>query len=78
MNRVMLSLVLTLAFCFLIVLGVGLFQIMSHVLNNNLVVLAVGFSLIFSMIYAVVNNTDEGLGAISVLDKDDEDDSSIY
>lgn len=74
----MLSLVLTIAFCVLIVLGVGFFQIMSDLLNNNLLVLGIGFTLLFSMIYVVVNSTDEGLESISVLDnEDEEDDMSI-
>lgn len=78
MNKVMLSLVLTIAFCVLIVLGVGFFQIMSDLLNNNLLVLGIGFTLLFSMIYVVVNSTDEGLESISVLDnEDEEDDMSI-
>lgn len=77
MNKVMLSLVLTMAFCVLIVLGVGFFQIMSDVLGNNLAVLGIGFVLLFSMVYVVVNSTDEGLENISVLDKDDEDNNSI-
>lgn len=74
MNKVMLSLVLTMAFCVLIVLGVGFFQIMSDLLNNNLLVLGIGFALLFSMVYVVVNSTEEGLENISVLDNENEED----
>ena len=72
MNKVMLSLVLTMAFSFLVVLGVGFFQIMSDLLNNNLAVLGIGFGLLFSMIYVVVSNTENELEGISVLEEDDE------
>lgn len=68
----MLSLVLTLAFCVLIVLGIGFFQVMSDLLNNNLLVLGVGFSLLFLIVYSVVTNTEDELEQISVLDEDDE------
>lgn len=72
MNKVMLSLVLTMAFSVLVVLGVGFFQIMSDLLNNNLAVLGIGFGLLFSMIYVVVSNTENELEDISVLEEDDE------
>ena len=72
MNKVMLSLVLTMAFSVLVVLGVGFFQIMSDLLNNNLAVLGIGFGLLFSMIYVVVSNTENVLEDISVLEEDDE------
>ena len=68
----MLSLVLTMAFSVLVVLGVGFFQIMSDLLNNNLAVLGIGFGLLFSMIYVVVSNTENELEDISVLEEDDE------
>jgi len=72
MNKVMLSLVLTLAFCVLIVLGIGFFQVMSDLLNNNLLVLGVGFGLLFLIVYSVVTNTEDELEQISVLEEDDE------
>lgn len=68
----MLSLVLTLAFCVLIVLGIGFFQVMSDLLNNNLLVLGVGFGLLFLIVYSVVTNTEDELEQISVLEEDDE------
>lgn len=73
MNKVMLSLVLTLAFSMLIVLGVGFFQIMSDLLNSNLAVLGLGFSLLYFVVYAAVSNTEEGLNELGVLDEDNED-----
>ena len=72
MNKVMLSLVLTLAFCVLIVLGIGFFQVMSDLLNNNLLVLGIGFGLLFLIVYSVVTNTEDELDQISVLEEDDE------
>lgn len=72
MNKVMLSLVLTLAFCVLIVLGIGFFQVMSDLLNNNLLVLGVGFGLLFLIVYSVVTNTEDESEQISVLEEDDE------
>lgn len=73
MNKVMLSLVLTLAFSMLIVLGVGFFQIMSDLLNSNLAVLGLGFSLLYFVVYAAVSNTEEGLNELGVLDEDSEE-----
>lgn len=69
----MLSLVLTLAFSMLIVLGVGFFQIMSDLLNSNLAVLGLGFSLLYFVVYAAVSNTEEGLNELGVLDEDSEE-----
>lgn len=73
MNKFILSLVLTLAFSMLIIFGVGFFQIMSNLLNNNLAVLGIGFSLLYLVVFAAINNTEEGLNELSVLDEDNEE-----
>lgn len=72
MNKVMLSLVLTLAFSVLIVIGVGFFLIMSNLLNNNLAVLSLGVGLLFSVVYIAVSNAEDELEQISILEEDDE------
>lgn len=68
----MLSLVLTLAFSVLIVIGVGFFLIMSNLLNNNLAVLSLGVGLLFSVVYIAVSNAEDELEQISILEEDDE------
>lgn len=73
MNKVMLSLVLTIAFSILVVLGVGFFHVMSSILNSNIAVLAIGFVLLYLLCFSVVSNVNEGLKEISVLDNDDEE-----
>lgn len=73
MNRVLLSLVLTLSFSVLIVLGVGFFHIMSEILNSNIAVLAVGFVLLYFICFISINNLNEGLNGLSILDEDDEE-----
>lgn len=73
MNKVLLSLVLTLAFSVLIVLGVGFFHLMSEVLNSNIAVLAIGFVLLYSLCFSAVSNLDGGLKEFSVLENDDEE-----
>lgn len=73
MNKVMLSLVLTFAFVVLIVLGVGVFQIISGLLNNDLAVLGVGFCLLYLFVYASLVNTDHSFKQLEVLDEDNEE-----
>lgn len=73
MNRVMLSLVLSMVFSVLVILGVGFFHVMSSILNSNIAVLAVGFGLLYLLCFIVVSNLDNDLEQTSVIENDDED-----
>ena len=73
MNRFLLSLVLTLVFSVLIVLGVAFFHILSGMLNNNLAVLGIGVGLLFVLTYNSVGNMDESFNFNSILDNDGEE-----
>lgn len=69
----MLSLVLTFAFVVLIVLGVGVFQIISNLLDNDLVVLGIGFSLLYLIVYFTLENTEHGFKQLEILEEDNEE-----
>lgn len=73
MNKFLLSLVLTLAFSVLIVLGVGFFQIMSDILNSHIAVLGLGVFLLFLVTYFTINNVENSFEDMSVLENDDEE-----
>jgi hypothetical protein len=58
MTKFMLSLVLTIAFSILIVLGVGFFHIASTIVSSNIAVLGVGVTILFLINYIAVSNID--------------------
>jgi hypothetical protein len=73
MNKFLLSLVLTLAFSVLIVLGVGFFQVMSNILNSNIAVLGLGVILLYVVTYLTINNMETSFEDMSILENDDEE-----
>lgn len=70
MNKILLSLVLTLTVSVLIILGVGVFEIMSYLFDSDIAVLGIGVSLLYIIIYASVNNTENGLESLKILEED--------
>jgi predicted neutral ceramidase superfamily lipid hydrolase len=73
MNKFLLSLVLTLTFSVLIVLGVGFFQIMSDILESNIAVLGLGVLLLYLTVYISISNMENTFDDMSVLENDDEE-----
>ena len=73
MNKFLLSLVLTLTFSVLIVLGVGFFQVMSNILNSNIAVLGLGVILLYVVTYLTINNMETSFEDMSILENDDEE-----
>lgn len=73
MTKFMLSLVLTIAFSILIVLGVGFFHIMSTIVGSNIAVLGIGFAILFLVNYIAVSNMDSEFDLLSKIDNDSEE-----
>ena len=73
MSKFLLSLVLTLTFSVLIVLGVGFFQVMSNILNSNIAVLGLWFILLYVVTYLTINNMETSFEDMSILENDDEE-----
>jgi hypothetical protein len=69
----MLSLVLTIVFSILIVLGVGFFHIMSTIVGSNIAVLGIGFAILFLVNYIAVSNMDGEFDSLSKIDSDSEE-----
>jgi predicted neutral ceramidase superfamily lipid hydrolase len=73
MNKFLLSLVLTLTFSVLIVLGVGFFQIMSDILESHIAVLGLGVLLLYFTVYISISSMENTFDDMSILENDDEE-----